>query len=562
MERVMTRPTRLPPLPPRAPDVLGTLPEPFRPSQVDALPGSVCWYDGSWLVSTDAWQDRRLGLLDGRSGAWRELDAPPGWTRLPMTTPCGELAVLVHERNADQGRLLALRSGCWQVVAENVAVGSVTDWDGVRFAQRDPHGHATALTAAGRRIRVEDHHGQPHLVLAGADTVIPLPKGATVTQLAPSPGRDLMVAVVRRGSAYQAHVFSMHTGRPVSPTSFREPVHGRPTWLDDDRIVLVVERWPSLVPIVWSWRRGLCEDPWAARLTATVRSVAVAPDGTCATALSTPWTARHLRPLDALDDSAASIQDREVRRVVVVRAGQQLPCLVYEPPGARRGTVCYFPGGPHEPFWGEHSAFSEAMNDDGWRVVRVNVRSSGLREERFRPGGPLRYGVDDVRDAIAVIEALGEGPVVTMGMSYGGYIAAMAGEPSDRVRGVAVLSGFLSRRDLDRTGHPAVRRFTAEAFTAVPPEPAQFTKPVFVAHGSADPRVPIDAVRAHARRASGGFTFLELTGQGHAILSDHDARLTYPRLLAWLRDVASPPPRRRTPDTSPHRGEDRERLPT
>jgi pimeloyl-ACP methyl ester carboxylesterase len=96
-----------------------------------------------------------------------------------------------------------------------------------------------------------------------------------------------------------------------------------------------------------------------------------------------------------------------------------------------------------------------------------------------------------------------------------------------------VLSGFLSRQDLDHSRHPDVRRFAREAFATVPPEPAAFTKPVFVAHGAVDPRVPLDAVLAH-RTAT--FTVVELAGAGHAILSDHDARRTYPTLLTWLGD--------------------------
>jgi len=532
----------IPPLPPRQPSVVGDLPAQFRPSHIDSLPGSVCWFENSWLVSTDAWQDRRLGLLDQRSGIWHELDAPAGWARQPITTAGGALAVLIHERNSDQGRLLSPRSGHWKVLADDVEVGSITDWDGTRFARRDDHGDTTALTGAGGCIRVERRGGPPRIVVGGTDAMIPLPKGATLTHLSPSSGQDLLAVAVRRGSVHQTHVFCLKTGRPVGPASFREAVHARPVWLDSDRVVLVVERWPSLVPVVWHWARDQREEPWPSQLTGTVRSVAVSPDGTCVTALSTPWTARHLRTLDNLDGQAALAEDREVRRFVVEREGQLLPCLVYETPVAPRGTVFYFPGGPHEPMWAEHSAFTRAMNDDGWRVVRVNVRSSGLREDRFRPDRPVRFGIDDVQDALAIIEALGVGPVVTMGMSYGGYIATMAGERSDRCRAIVVLSGFLSRRDLDRTRHPDVRRFITEAFVHTPPEPHQLTKQVFVAHGSKDTRVPVDAVRAHASRATGTFTFLELLGQGHAILSDYDARLTYPTLLTWLRDVTSLPP--------------------
>jgi pimeloyl-ACP methyl ester carboxylesterase len=172
----------------------------------------------------------------------------------------------------------------------------------------------------------------------------------------------------------------------------------------------------------------------------------------------------------------------------------------------------------------------------------------------------VRYGVDDVQDAVAVIDALGAGPVVTMGMSYGGYLAAMAGQQSDRCRATVVLSGFLSPRDLDRSEHPDVLRFVREAFFTAPRAPAALTKPVFVAHGSADPRVPIDAVRAHMTRARAGSTIVELAGAGHAILSDHDARLTYPTLLAWLRTIAPPSPSGRFPAAN-RNGDDRERLP-
>lgn len=541
----------IPALPPRTSQTVGPLPVPFRDAQVDALPNSVCWFDGSWLVSTDAWQDRRLGRLDPASGRWRRIGTPAGWARQPWTDHDGVLAVLVHDRNADTGRLVTWRSGRWDGVADDVGIDTVTDWDGVRIASRDRIGQAGALTRSGEAIRVERSGARQQITIGGPEAVIPLPDGATVTQLAPSPDRERMVVVVRRGAAYQTLVCCLRTARPLGHSPFRGPVHGRPVWWDDERILVVLERWPSLVPVVWHWRCGRCEEPWPASMLGTVRSAAVAPGGRCVVALTAPLAARHLRALDDLPAAATAPADREVRTVVVRRGDQALPCLVYEPSSAPRGTVLYFPGGPHEPMWAEHSPFSLALNDDGWRVVRVNVRSSGLREPQFRPVGPVLLGVDDVRDALAVIEALGDGPVVTMGMSYGGYLATLAGERSERCRAIVVLSGFLSRRDLDRSRHPQVRRFAAEAFTAVPPEPSRLTKPFFVVHGSKDPRVPIEVVRDHQNRASGRFTFLELTGQGHAILSDHDARLTYPELLSWLRTNVPLPARGRSRSAGP-----------
>ena len=70
--------------------------------------------------------------------------------------------------------------------------------------------------------------------------------------------------------------------------------------------------------------------------------------------------------------------------------------------------------------------------------------------------------------------------------------------------------------------------------------------------------MPIDAVRAHMSRARAGSTIVELAGVGHAILSDHDARLTYPTLLAWLRTMAPPSPSGHFP-AADRNGDHRER---
>jgi pimeloyl-ACP methyl ester carboxylesterase len=179
--------------------------------------------------------------------------------------------------------------------------------------------------------------------------------------------------------------------------------------------------------------------------------------------------------------------------------------------------------------------------------VRVNVRSSGLREEAFWPVDPVRYGVDDVQDAVAFIDTLGAGPVVTMDMSYGGYLTAMAGQWSDRCRAIVVLSGFLSRRNLDRSGHPEVQRFVRQAFAAAPPEPAASPSRCSWRTAPSDHRVPVGAVREHLGRARAGFPVVEPAGAGHAILSDHDARLPYPPLLTWLRTTVPPSKRGRFP---------------
>lgn len=528
-----------PALPDRAGHVVAGLAAPFRAAQVDALAASVCWVDGSWVVSTDAWADRRLGRLDARTGQWSPVASPPGWARQPRAVAGRDLTAIVHDRNADDGRLVMSRGGRWEAVEDGVEVGSVTDWDGRRAVRRDGRGHARALTATGEPVRVDvGDAGELRLVLGDPAVGVGLPPGCTVTQLAPSPGRDLVAVVVRRGAAFQTRVFSVATGEPRGGGAFGGTVHGPPLWWDEDRLVVVVERWPSLVPVVWCWKDGTTEELWPAGRVGTVRSMAASPSGELLAAVSGPDLPRRLLPLDVPPPVPGAGDDGvSVRAEVVTRDGQPLPCLVYEPPGRPRGTVCYFPGGPHEPMWGEYAAFSRSLCGAGWRVVRANPRSAGLREGAYHPRAGVRYGIDDALDALAVVETLGEGPVVTMGMSYGGYMATLAGERAERCRGIVVLSGFLSRADLAATRHEGVQRFVTEAFATEPPEPDRLTRPVLVAHGSADPRVPIEVVRAHRRRATASFTFVELTGQGHAIISDHDARVTYPQVMDWLDEL-------------------------
>lgn len=518
----------IPDLPPRGEGVLGALPEPFRQSQADYLPNSLCWYDGSWLVSTNAWGDRRLARLDHATGAWVEFDAPEGWIRRPMAVHGERLCVLRHAGNADRGDVLTLREGRWDSVATEIEEGAVTDWNGVAVTGRDERGNATAWSPTGTVVGVSEAG-----VLGGSDWKIPIPSGATVTHLSPSPDRSAALVVVRVGGDYQGHVFSLRDGRSLSRTSLRHTLLSTSAWLDDARIVVVAEEWPRLVPLVWDWQRGTLDRVWDDVEFGVVRSVAAGQGGTCVMAVATPYTARAVRQLGTAQRGGPG----HVRSVVVRRGGQLLPCLVHEAFGDCQGTAFFFPGGPHEPVWGEYAPLAQAMNEMGWRVVRANTRSSGLRQAEYRPRQPTRYGTDDVADACAIIEALAEGVVVTLGMSYGAYLATRSGELMDRCRGVASLSGFLHHDDLTGTAHPGVRRFVDFAWRENPPDdPPVLTKRYFVAHGELDRRIPIAAIEGHLPRMRRQPTFVRLDREGHALHSDRGARLTYPALLDWLRE--------------------------
>jgi dipeptidyl aminopeptidase/acylaminoacyl peptidase len=526
-------------LPDRSDDVVRGLSEAFRPSHVDALPNSVCWYRDRWLISADIWGDRRLAQFDASLGTWSAFPAPAGWIRRPMTVGGDHLSLLWHEHHADQGRQLELRGDRWETVVEGVDEFTVTDWNGRQVSSRDAGGSATAWAAGGEPIRLVARPDGPQAIV-GPGWEIPIPPGATLSHLSPSPDRSTALAVVRRGSNHQAVVVSLHTGQAVNSEPLRHVVQPISAWLDETRVVLVVEEWPSLVPVVWDWARASLDRAWALGSIGTVRSVAATPGGTCVVALGTPSAQRGISLLDDTSPLDQATGSQEVRFSVVRRGDQLLPCVVHEPSVSCRGTVFFLPGGPHLPIWGDYASLAGALSEAGWRVVRVNVRSSGLRQAEYRPAGPVRFGVDDVADLCTVIDALADGPVVTMGMSYGSYIAALAGELSDRCVGVAVLGGFLHPDDLVGTGHAGVRQFAELAFRDRPPLGADhLRKRYFIAHGELDARIPIAAVERHRSRMDQELTFVPLEGEGHVIRTDRGARLTYPSLIRWLSELTS-----------------------
>ncbi|HKS46459.1 MAG TPA: alpha/beta fold hydrolase [Amycolatopsis sp.] len=524
-------------LPDRSDDIISGLSDAFRQSQVDYLPNSVCWHRDRWLISTDMWGDRRLGEFDPSTRAWAEFPTPAGWIRRPMSVDGDHLCLMRHDHHADYGQQFAFRDGRWDVIEEGVDESTITDWDGRLPARRSPEGNATAWALGGEAVHIVP---QPDgkSAITGPGWKIPVPRGVTLSHLSPSPDRDAVLAVIRSGGNYQIIVFSSETGRPLSSQPLRKVVLPTSAWLDDTRVVLCAEEWPSVVPYVWDWSTGSVDRIWAPCAVGTVRSVAATPDGTCVAAVATPVAQRALKLLNDTSPLERATASGEVRSVVVRRGSQLLPCMVHEPLVACRGTTFFVPGGPHIPVWGEYASLARALNEVGWRVVRVNLRSSGLRQPEYRPEKPVQFGVDDMADLCAVIDELADGPVVTMGMSYGGYISALAGELSDRCVGVAILGGFLHHDDLAETAHPGVRQFAEFAFQNREPLRAdRLRKRYFVAHGELDTRIPMPAVLRHLSRMDQEPTFLPLDGEGHAIRTDRGARLAYPALLHWMDEI-------------------------
>ncbi|MDA2810918.1 alpha/beta fold hydrolase [Nocardiopsis sp. RSe5-2] len=523
-------------LPRRSGAVVEGLPRPFTEALIDHPPNSVAWWRGRWVVSATAWGGRDLAAAVP-GGAWETVAAPPGWARRPMTGDSGDaLSCLLHDPSEDGGEQIALGPDGWSTLRGGVELGTVADWNGADLAVHDPvHRHASALGPNGALLSVAD--GRLRGGTGAGRWSVPLPPGCTVSLISCSPGRAHALVVVRNRSDFQTHVFRTADGTSAGPHSLREVLQPVAAWIDEHRAVLVRERWPRLEPVVWNWATGECEPVWEAGALGTVRSLAASPDGDVAYAASTPWVPRNLFPLDA-PAPGADPERAQVRTEVVDNAGQPVPCVVHDPPTAPRATCLVFPGGPHEPVWSEYAPLVDVLSAAGWRVVKVNVRSSGLREARFRPRSAFRYGVDDVADACAAARALAAGPVVSLGMSYGGSIASACAGTLPEAVGAVVLAGFVSPCDVADSRYGPVREFAAFAFgERLGDRPRRLGTPHFIAHGEKDDRIPVASLEHY--RHHDGADLLRLPGEGHGIHTDSAARAVYPAMLHWMEGVIS-----------------------
>ena len=190
-----------------------------------------------------------------------------------------------------------------------------------------------------------------------------------------------------------------------------------------------------------------------------------------------------------------------------------LSAYVYRPRGAGACPVVVdIHGGPesqYRPHWDPFIQF--LVNELGYAVIAPNVRGSSGYGKSFLKldNGMLRE--DAVRDIgsllvwIGLQPAFDRGHVAVMGGSYGGYMAlASLASYGDRLRGAIDLSGisnfatFLSgtspyRRDLRREEYGDEREPKMRAFlNRISPlnNSAQIRKPLLIAQGLNDPRVP------------------------------------------------------------------------
>ncbi|MGK2868256.1 MAG: alpha/beta hydrolase family protein [Mycobacterium sp.] len=174
--------------------------------------------------------------------------------------------------------------------------------------------------------------------------------------------------------------------------------------------------------------------------------------------------------------------------------------VAHEPDGKPNGTVLLTHGAGGSRESPMLIRICDEWARQGYLAVRYN-----LPYRRRRPKGPPSNSAtsdqEGIAEAIAWARALGHGPVVAGGHSYGGRMTSMVAAKDG---GPDVLTLF--SYPLHPPGKP--ERARTEHLPAI-------TVPTVFTHGAADPFGTIDEIRAAAALISGPTQIVEVTGARH-----------------------------------------------
>jgi predicted alpha/beta-hydrolase family hydrolase len=167
-------------------------------------------------------------------------------------------------------------------------------------------------------------------------------------------------------------------------------------------------------------------------------------------------------------------------------------------------------------------AVAEAFRSAGYQAMRIDM---AFRQRRpFGPPSPATAPQDreSLREAVARMRELVDGPVVLGGHSYGGRQATMLAAEAPEVADALLLLSYPlhppNRPDKPRTSHfPALR-----------------TPSLFV-HGAKDPFGTIEEMRAALETIPAAKELVTLDGLGHDLARGHFDIAQLPRLLAALQ---------------------------
>ncbi len=226
----------------------------------------------------------------------------------------------------------------------------------------------------------------------------------------------------------------------------------------------------------------------------------------------------------------------------------------------RRPVLIDIHGGPASQaragFLGRANYFVQEL---GVVLIQPNVRGSSGYGKTFLALDDGRHREESVKDIGALLDWIARQPdldasrVVVSGGSYGGYMSlASAVHFGDRIAGaidIVGISNFVTflertesyRRDLRRVEYgderdPAMREFLHRISPLS--QAGRITKPLLVAHGRNDPRVPVAEAEQIVQRVRAGGTpvwYLRAENEGHGFARRENADALLAAMVMFLK---------------------------
>jgi dipeptidyl aminopeptidase/acylaminoacyl peptidase len=245
--------------------------------------------------------------------------------------------------------------------------------------------------------------------------------------------------------------------------------------------------------------------------------------------------------------------------------GQTVPAFVFEPrkPVPGRPALVIVHGGPESQYAAHWRSDVQHLVRHGWTVVAPNVRGSTGYGRAWQAGDDLDKRMDSVRDLKAVRDWLAARPgvdagkLVVYGQSYGGFmvLAALTEYPDDWCAG-AEFYGIADYNTLMATTGPWRRTLRAVEYgNPDTPEGAamladfspmrkadRIRVPLFIAHGSDDPRVtPMESEMLYAALRGRGHptVMLRIPYEGHGFARVQNRHTVFGALARFLTEVVA-----------------------
>ncbi|CAG0979563.1 prolyl oligopeptidase [Burkholderiales bacterium] len=228
----------------------------------------------------------------------------------------------------------------------------------------------------------------------------------------------------------------------------------------------------------------------------------------------------------------------------------------------RRPVMIQIHGGPEgQARPGFLGRWNYYVNELGVAIIEPNVRGSTGYGRTFVSLDNGMKREDSVKDIGALLDWIAAQPdldasrVVVAGGSYGGYMSlAVATTYPDRIAGsidVVGIANFVTflertetyRRDLRRVEYgderdPEMRAFLSRISPVA--NAAKIVKPLFVAHGRNDPRVPYteaEQIVATARANGTPVWYLLAANEGHGFARKENADFYYYATIRFLQET-------------------------